>query len=57
MLKETIRGMEILESHVYDLLDIVAGTRPDLLKILNKYHGSFKLLDGTKWKANPFKRT
>ena len=45
VLKETIRGMEILESHVYDLLDIVAGTRPDLLKNPETvYHGSFKKL-------------
>ena len=47
VLKETIRGMEILESHVYDLLDIVAGTRPDLLKNPETvYHGSFKKLYG-----------
>jgi hypothetical protein len=32
LLKETIRGMEILECHIYDLLDIVATQRPGLLK-------------------------
>ncbi len=40
VLKETVRGMEILEAHVYDLLDIVANTRPDLLKDPSAvYHG------------------
>lgn len=42
VLKETVRGMEILEAHVYDLLDIVANTRPDLLKDPSLvYHGYY----------------
>eukprot|EP00943_MAST-04B_sp_MAST-4B-sp1_P009520 g9520.t1 len=54
VLKETVRGMEILEAHVYDLLDIVANTRPDLLKdpsmVYNGYYNS-AFISGTD-KAN-----
>jgi hypothetical protein len=56
LLKETIRGMEILESHVYDLLDIVASLRPDLLKDPDTIYSSGLGISPTHGRYSGFKQ-